>query len=170
MEERSYCHGLLYELGSLDHLSAPDMKRRVVVDRIGVPAIALASTVWWQIQVSDLSIFRASQEEIGRRFRHNPLYSICMRSIDPRVRISITHVSHTLIHVLEPSPPSSSRHVRTHRRFNRPPTVLDVKDPDFSISCRCNEGAVVRMWHEFHREYVGSMACGDCRSKGKRCH
>ena len=46
MEERSYCHGLLYELGSLDHLSEADMKRRVIVDRIGVPVIALAYTVW----------------------------------------------------------------------------------------------------------------------------
>lgn len=42
VEERSYCHGLLYELGSLDHLSEADTKRRVIVDRIGVPVIAFS--------------------------------------------------------------------------------------------------------------------------------
>ena len=37
MEERLYCHGLLYELKSLDHLSEADMKRRVTEDQIDVP-------------------------------------------------------------------------------------------------------------------------------------
>lgn len=78
VEERSYRHDQLYELGSLDPLSEADMKRRVIVDRIGVPVIALAYTVWWRIQGSDLSIFRASQEKIGGRFRYNPLHTIRM--------------------------------------------------------------------------------------------
>ena len=42
MEERSYCHGLLYELGSLDHLSEVDTKRMATVDRIAVPVIAFS--------------------------------------------------------------------------------------------------------------------------------
>lgn len=42
MEECSYCHGLLYELGSLDHLSETDTKRRATVDRIAVPVIAFS--------------------------------------------------------------------------------------------------------------------------------
>lgn len=46
MEERSYCHGLLYELGSLDHLSEGDTKRMVIVDRIVVPVIAFSIYFW----------------------------------------------------------------------------------------------------------------------------
>lgn len=42
MEERSYCHGLLYEQGSLDHPSEVDRKRRATVDRIAVPVIAFS--------------------------------------------------------------------------------------------------------------------------------
>ena len=42
MEEHSYCHDLLYELGSLDHLSEADTRRKVIVGRIGVPVIAFS--------------------------------------------------------------------------------------------------------------------------------
>ena len=42
MEERSYCHGLLYELKSLGHLSERDMKRRVIGDQIGVPVTSFS--------------------------------------------------------------------------------------------------------------------------------
>ena len=37
MEERLYCHDLLYELKSLDHLSEAGTKRKVTEDQIGVP-------------------------------------------------------------------------------------------------------------------------------------
>ena len=42
MEEHSYCHDLLYELGSLDHLSEADMKRKVIVDRTALPVIVFS--------------------------------------------------------------------------------------------------------------------------------
>lgn len=43
MEGHSYCHGLLYELGSLDHLLEVDTKRMATVDRIAVPVIAFST-------------------------------------------------------------------------------------------------------------------------------
>ena len=42
MEEHLYHHDLLYELGSLDHLSEADMKKKVTVDRIGVPVMVFS--------------------------------------------------------------------------------------------------------------------------------
>ena len=42
MEEHLYHHDLLYELESLDHLSEADMKKKVTVNRIGVPVIVFS--------------------------------------------------------------------------------------------------------------------------------
>ena len=42
MEEHLYHHDLLCELGSLDHLSEADMKKKATVDRIGVPVIVFS--------------------------------------------------------------------------------------------------------------------------------
>ena len=39
---RSCCHGQLYELGNLGHLSEVGTKRKVIVDRIGVPVMAFS--------------------------------------------------------------------------------------------------------------------------------
>lgn len=42
MKDCSYCHGLLYEPRSPDHLSEADTKRKVIVDQIAVPAMVFS--------------------------------------------------------------------------------------------------------------------------------
>ena len=42
MEEHLYHHDLLYGLESLDHLAEADMKKKVTVNRIGVPVIVFS--------------------------------------------------------------------------------------------------------------------------------
>ena len=167
MEEHLYHRDLLYAPESLDHLLEADMKRKVTVDQIGVPVIVFSMYDSLLDQLSNLSIFRASQEEIGRRLCHNSFHSIRMRSIDPCVCISVTQIVHASVHVLEPLPTSGGCHVRPRRQPSRPPTVLNIKDPHFSISSCRDEGAVIGVWHEFDGEYIGSMARSNGSSKGK---
>lgn len=42
MEDCSYCHGLLCELGSPDHLLGAGMKRKVIADQIAVPVVVFS--------------------------------------------------------------------------------------------------------------------------------
>ena len=49
MEEHSYCHGLLDELGSLDRPSEADTKKKVIVNRIGVPVIAFSISCYFVV-------------------------------------------------------------------------------------------------------------------------
>lgn len=78
MEERSYCHGLLYELGSLDHLSEADTKRMVIVDRIGVPVMALIQHILFSSRSKGLT--SPSSEQVKKRLGDDSVTILFTRS------------------------------------------------------------------------------------------
>lgn len=52
MEEHWYCHGLLDELESLDHPSEADKKKKVTVNRIGVPVLAFSMSFYFVVDLT----------------------------------------------------------------------------------------------------------------------
>lgn len=117
------------------------------------------------IPLSHFTVFGASQEEMRRAFRDNPLDSIPMTPIHSTISVAICQIGDTIVYAV-PAPPSSlGCHSRSTRCFRRTPCVGNIKHPHFSIARSSNHNTIVAMWHELDAEDVLGMACGDGRAQ-----
>lgn len=91
-----------------------------------------------------------------------------MTPVDPSISVSFAEIADPLEEIIEPPTPRRSRKGGSGTRIVVAARVLDIEDAHLGITGASDQGVVIGMWHEFHREDIGPVSRGHRRVESER--